>query len=359
MKTHRTDGSKEARLIFGRVRIGEGHRCAVIAEAACEHKGSLREAKRLALAAKKAGADIVKFQLHLPQVEMVPDSVHFWAGSMDEVLAQVNLPVAAHRKLIQYCRRIGIEYLCTAFCPAGIDVLDGLGVRAFKLGSGELTNLPMIRKVARISAQRGAPVLVSTGMSTLEEIAETVSVLREERARFALLNCTSAYPPDYSTINLNLIPRLRDLFGVPVGHSDHTPDAVTAYAAVAVGAKIVEKHFTLSRDRKGPDHMVSLEPDEFRAMVEGIRRVEAALGWEKQVHAREVPVRGWAHHSVVTSRGVRKGEALTLENLIPKRPGSGIPAKYLDAQRYPKVVLGRRARRDLGKDTILRWSDLL
>ncbi len=339
-------------LRIGRIHIADDGPCAVIVEAACEHKGSLKAAKRLAQAAKASGADIVKFQLHLPEIEMVPRSIRFWAGSMDEVLERVNLSIDAHRQLMRYCETIGIQYLCTAFCAAGIDVLEQLGVKAFKIGSGEMTNLPMIRHVARISRRRRKPVLVSTGMSTMEEITETVAVLKDQGARFMLMNCTSAYPPRYKDINLGLIPILRKRFGVLVGHSDHTPNGDTALAAVTMGAKAIEKHFTLDRSLNGPDHHVSLEPRELRQMIQGIRHVEAALGSAKRVHPDEAPIRRWAHHSVVSADRIPSGTVLSAEMLTVKRPGWGIPAKYLER------LSGRVAKRYIAVNTVLRWDDV-
>lgn len=335
-------------ISFGRITIRESRPAVIIAEAACEHNGNLALAKRLVELAKESGADIVKFQLHLPEVEMVPGSIRFWAGSMDEVLAQVNLPPEAHVDLIQYCGEVGIQYLCTPFCAEAADVLGGLGVEAFKTGSGELTNIPMLRHIAR----KGKPMIVSTGMATIEEIGETVTVLKEEKATFMLTHCTSAYPPRYDQINLRFIPRLRELFGVMVGYSDHAPDIWAALGAVAMGARVIEKHFTLDRALKGPDYHVSLEPSEFRALVKAIRNLEAALGSEKKVHPEEEIVRNWAHHSVVSLHDIPAGTAITPEMVGVKRPGWGIPAKHLEE------FYGRIARRDIPANTLLAWQDV-
>lgn len=334
-------------LTIGRVTIGEKAPVVTIAEAACEHLGSLAVAKRMVEAAVDAGADIIKFQLHLPE-EMIPGTIQFWGGSMDEILAHYNLSVDEHRELIAYCNEAGIQYLCTPFSAAAADVLDDLGVPAFKTGSGEMTNLPMLRHIA----QKGKPMLVSTGMATVEEIGATVAALRAGGATFMLMHCTSAYPPRYETINLRFIPRLREIAGTLVGHSDHTPDIWTALGAVAMGARVIEKHFTLSRALKGPDHPVSLEPPEFARMVEAIRKLEAALGEDKQVHPEEAAVRAWAHHSVVTVRPIRKGATITAAMLGVKRPGWGIPAAELE------TLPGATARRDLPADTILQWDDV-
>lgn len=334
---------------------------AVIAEIADSHNGSIETAKKLVDAAKAAGADIAKFQIHLPDIEMVPGSIHMWDGALYDILRRNLFTPVMHREMMDYCERAGIEYLCTPFCPTAVDVLEDMKVKAFKTGSGELGNLPHHRKIARISARTGKPVFVSTGMSTWEEIRDTVRVYKEEGAHenLALMNCTSEYPPnDYSHANLGLIKRLEEEFGVWAGQSDHTMDNYTAYAAVALGAKIVEKHLTLSRNQKGPDHFISLEPHMFKDLVDGIRKIEVALGSEKVISKEEQVVRDWAFHSAISACDIRTGDTLSIENLIPKRPGSGISAKYLDPM-FSQALFGRRARRDLPKDTILQWSDVI
>lgn len=332
---------------IGSVLAGEGHPTVVIAEAACEHLGRLDVAFRMIEAAKEAGADVIKFQLHLPE-EMIAGSIRFWGGSMDEVLERWNLGIEEQAQLLERCREVGIQYLCTPFSAAAARQLDAIGAEAFKTGSGELTNLPMLREIARL----GKPMIVSTGMATLEEIDETVACLREEGAEFALTNCTSAYPPRYEDVNLGLIAVLRERYEVVVGHSDHTPDAATAIGAAALGAAIIEKHFTLDRDTGGPDRHVSLEPAELAAMVDAIRKVEAALGAEKVVHPDEEEVRRWAHHSVASVRPIAAGATITADDVAVKRPGWGIPAKHLER------VIGAAAARDIPADTPLRWEDL-
>jgi N-acetylneuraminate synthase len=189
-------------------------------------------------------------------------------------------------------------------------------------------------------------------MSTMAEIAETVAVLKSEGARFMLMNCTSAYPPMYEEINLGLIPLLRKRFNVLVGHSDHTPSSETALAAVAMGATVIEKHLTLDHALKGPDHHVSLEPRELRVMVEGIRHIEAALGSEKRVHPDEELVRRWAHHSVVSVCDIPAGSVLVPAMVGVKRPGWGIPAKYLEG------LYGRVVKRDIPVHSVLHWEDV-
>lgn len=332
----------------------------IIAEIADSHNGSIETAKKLVDAAKEAGADVAKFQIHLPDIEMVPGKVHMWDGDLYEILKRNLFTPEMHKEMMGYCEEIGIEYLCTPFCPSAVDILNDLGVKAFKTGSGEITSLPHHRKIAKISAKTGRSAIVSTGMCTMEEIADTVKVYEEEGAKenLVLMNCTSEYPPnDYSHANLGLIKRLRDEFGVIVGQSDHTMDNYTSFAAVALGAKVIEKHFTLSRKQRGPDHFIALESAMFKNLVDGIRKIEVALGYKKTISKEEQVVRDWAFHSVVASRDIRKGEILSLENLIPKRPGSGIEAKFLD-KNFSDKLLGKRAKRALVLNTILKWFDI-
>jgi sialic acid synthase SpsE len=341
------DRTMSDELRLGRVVIADGRPVVTIAEAACEHLGSLEVAKRMVEAAKGAGADIIKFQLHLTD-EMIPGSIQFWGGSMDDVLARYNLSVDDHRELIHYCDKVGIQYLCTPFCARAADLLNELGVAAFKTGSGELTNLPMLRHIARL----GKPMIVSTGMATFEEIGAAVDALNEMQAHFILTHCTSAYPPRYEEINLRVITRLRERFGILVGHSDHTPDIWTALAAAVIGACVIEKHFTLDRSLRGPDYSVSLEPQEFAEMVGALRKIEAALGAEKRIHANEQPVRKWAHHSVVSVCDIPAGAVLTPHMLGVKRPGRGVPARYLED------FYGRVAARAIRPNTLISWPDV-
>jgi N-acetylneuraminate synthase len=334
-------------IALGKVTVGSPHRVVVIAEAACEHLGDVEIAMRMVDEAKRAGADIIKFQLHLAE-EMIPGSIQFWGGSMDEVLAKYNLDADAQASLMRYCDDVGIQYLCTPFSAGAARILDGLGVVGFKTGSGELTNIPMQREIART----GKPVIVSTGMATEEEIDETVAVLRDENATFMLTHCTSAYPPEYEEINLGYIPRLAARHDVLVGYSDHTPEAWTALGAVALGAPLIEKHFTLDKALRGPDWHVSLEPSAFGDMIDGIRKLERALGHEKRVHADEQVVRDWAHHSVTSLRDIPEGTLIEADAVAVRRPGTGIPAKHLDE------VVGRVAGRAISRDSPLQWTDL-
>ena len=239
---------KKRKIRFGAVSINESLPTVIIAEIADSHNGSVEQAKALIDAAKEAGADVVKFQLHLPDIEMVPGKIQMWDGDLYKILNRNLFTPDMHKEVMDHCVEVGIEYLCTPFCPKAVDVLDNMGVKVFKTGSGEIANLPMHRKLAKISAKKGKPVIVSTGMCTWKEIADTVSVYEEEDAKknLVLMNCTSEYPQnDYSNANLGIVSRLAEEFGVWTGQSDHTMDNYTAYAAVVMGAKVIEKHIIL------------------------------------------------------------------------------------------------------------------
>ncbi|MHB8643761.1 MAG: N-acetylneuraminate synthase family protein [Gaiellaceae bacterium] len=334
-------------IALGRVTVSSDGPVVIIAEAACEHLGDLDRAMRMVDAAKAAGVDVIKFQLHLPD-EMIPGSVRFWGGSMDDVIAQYELGPERHESLMHYCEDVGIQYLCTPFSTAAAEILDRLGVIGFKTGSGELTNLPMQRAIARL----GKPMIVSTGMATEGEVDETVAVLRDEHANFMLTHCTSAYPPAYDEINLRYLPTMMERYDLLVGLSDHTPELWTALGAVALGAPLIEKHFTLDKALRGPDWHVSLEPDELTRLVDAVRKLEAALGSEKRVHPDEQAVREWAHHSVAAVRAIARGERIGADSVTVKRPGTGIPAKHLEE------VVGRVAAREIPTDRPLVWEDL-
>ncbi len=345
---------------LGNISIGSDAPTAIIVEIADSHNGDMQTAKRMVDEAKKAGAHVAKFQLHLPDVEMVPGSIQMWDGPLYDILKKNLFTPEMHREIKDYCEQVGIQYLCTPFCPAAIDVLEDIGVAGYKVGSGELTHLPMHRKLATIAKSSGKTIIVSTGMSTFEEIAETVSIYEEVGAKdhLVLMYCVSEYPPkDYSHINLGMIEKMKSTFDVPVGLSDHTIDNFTAYAATALGAACVEKHFTLSRDQSGPDHFISLEPADLVDLVEGVSKIEASLGCKKEISAEEQTVRDWAHHSVVTSKQITQGDEFTLDNVEPRRPGTGIPAKYLD-ERYSGSFLGKKASKDMQVSTIVQWSDV-
>lgn len=332
-------------------KIGDGFKTFIIAEGCDNHMGDLEVAKEMCRQAKLAGADCIKFQHHLPDEEMlkeVPMSSNFEIPLYD-FLKLHALTLDQHMELMNYCKEIGILYLCTPFSLKAAYELDKIGVSAFKIGSGEMTDIPTIKAIAKL----GKPMIVSTGMSTLEEIERTYEVLVESGVEFAFTNCLSEYPPKYEDVNLNVIGKMKEKFPKAViGHSDHTPDLYTCYAAVALGAKIIEKHVILNKQTPGPDQSVSIDFEELYRLVDGIRKIELSLGDQKVVHTNEKDIREWAFRSIVSLRKIKKGEIITQDMIWSKRPGTGIPSHRMDE------VIGKKAIKDIEENTLLKWEDL-
>ncbi len=330
----------------------------IIAEAGVNHNGDLDLAFQLADVAKASGADAVKFQtfqallLATPSAGKAAYQERTVSGDESQLamLSRLELNANAHRLLIEHCRRIGIQFLSSPFDTASVDLLDSLGVPLYKIPSGEITNFPYLRHVGR----KKRPVILSTGMSTLGDVEEAIETLREAGAGdLTLLHCVTEYPAPYSEINLRAMLTLKASFGFPVGYSDHTPGIDIAIAAAALGAEVIEKHFTLNRASPGPDHAASLEPDELRQMVVSIRHVEVALGNGIKTPAPcEIPNRSVARKSVVAAHPLAQGHRITAEDLTLKRPGNGLAPKFLSA------LIGRTLRKDVARDDLLDWSHL-
>lgn len=347
----------------------------LIAEAGVNHDGSLARALDLVDAAAAAGADVVKFQTFRADelASAGAASARYQrattgAESQREMLRALELDVAAHERLVERCREKGIEFMSTPFDPASLALVARLGARRLKVPSGELTNPLLLEAVAAT----GLPVIVSTGMSTLGEIEEALGTLastwlrgagrslspaealRDEAgwaavaSRVTLLHCTTEYPAPLDEVNLRAMQTMAAAFGLPVGYSDHTQGIAIPIAAAALGAVVIEKHFTLDRRLPGPDHAASLEPGELTEMVAGIRAVGRALGSGRKVPSpSEIPNLSVARRSLVAARAVRAGEPFSSDNLAVKRPGSGIPAA-----RYHEWI-GRRAARDYQPDELI------
>lgn len=331
--------------------IGPDQPCFVIAEGCDNHLGDLTVAKEMVRQAKACGVDAIKFQHHLPDEEMLRDGVPM-SGNFNmplyEFLQRYALTLDQHYELFQYCKTLGITYLCTPFSLKAARELSEMGLGAFKIGSGELTDLPTLKAIAAF----GKPMILSTGMAEWSEIDETVKTLLPINDQIMLMNCVSEYPAKHADVNLSVIPEMSRRYDVTVGHSDHTPDIYTSIGAVAVGAKLIEKHFILDRRQPGPDQSVSIEPYEFYELVKGVRRVEEALGGTKTVHELEKPIRSWAHRSVVSLRSIPKGSKITPDMVWTKRPGTGIPAKHLDE------IISRTAACDIPANHLIRWEEL-
>ena len=324
--------------------IGLNEPCFIIAEACDNHMGRMDYAYKMIDIAILCGADAIKFQHHLPDEEMlkdVPMSANF-KEPLYEILKKFSLSLEQHKELKKYCDSKNIIYMCTPFSKKAADEIEDL-VDLFKIGSGELTDHPTLIEIAK----KGKPMILSTGMSNVEEIEETLNILRKFNENIMILNCTSEYPPNYKDINVKLIPKLKEKFGIIVGHSDHTPDNYSCFAAVSCGAKIVEKHIILNKLHPGPDQNVSIDPMGLQDLVEGIRKIEQSLGENKTIHDLEKPIKDWARRSIVTIKDIKEGDTFTLDNLWTKRPGTGIPAKKLFD------ILGKKCKKDIGKDKLL------
>lgn len=335
----------------------------IIAEAGVNHNGSLDMARRMVLAAKEAGADYVKFQTAVPELvisEIAPQAEYQKENtgrveSQLDMCRRIHLPLEAYAELKDLCEKTGIGFMSTPFDPVSVDALASLGQDWFKIPSGEITNLPYLRQVA----SKGIPVILSTGMSTLKEVEDAVLILTGEhpdypsesrltRDDIIVLHCTTQYPAPLGEVNLKAMQTMGERLGVRTGFSDHTPGTEVAVAAAALGAQVIEKHFTLSRQLEGPDHKASLETLELADMIRQIRNVEAALGdGEKRVAPSERPNIEVARKSIVAARDIKKGEILTEENLAVKRPGNGLSPMKWDK------ILGCPADRDYLRDTLI------
>lgn len=328
----------------------------IIAEAGVNHNGSLTMAKKLIEVAAEAGVDYVKFQSfkaenlvtkNAKQAEYQQRNIGDGNNSQYNMLKKLELSHEQHVELLTYCCEKGVKFLSTAFDFESIDYLASLNLDFWKIPSGEVTNYPYLVKVARI----GLPVIMSTGMCEMDEIQSALDVLTAnglQKEQISLLHCNTEYPTPMYNVNLSAMNEMRSQFGVSVGYSDHTLGIEVPVAAVAMGAEIIEKHFTLDRSLHGPDHKASLEPDELKAMVTAIRNIEQAIGTgHKSVSASEDKNKAVARKSIVAARDIKKGELFTEENLTVKRPGNGIsPMKWLE-------VLGTTATKDYQEEDLI------
>jgi N-acetylneuraminate synthase len=340
--------------IAGR-RIGEGYPCYIIAEMSGNHGQSFDQAIRIIKAAKDAGADAVKLQTYTPETLTIDcDNPHFrikgtlWDGRvLYDLYSEAFTPWEWQPSLKEIARGLGLELFSTPFDASAVDFLEEIGVSAYKIASFENCDFGLLRKVA--AARK--PIIASTGMATLAEIEELVRVIRDGGGNdLALLKCTSAYPAPYDEMNLRTIPHLAQAFGVPVGLSDHTLGGVVPVAAATLGACIIEKHLTLSRSLPGPDSAFSLEPQEFKAMVEGVRIAERALGRvDYGLSAAEIKSRAF-RRSLFVVENILAGESFTQKNVRSIRPSYGLHTRHLEE------VLGRTALRDIERGTPLAWE---
>ncbi|HKW49353.1 MAG TPA: N-acetylneuraminate synthase family protein [Gemmatimonadaceae bacterium] len=340
-------------LKIGGRTVGPDHPPLVIAEIGINHEGSLEKALQMIDDAHSAGCECVKFQSHVIEDEMIPNNVV--PGNADEsiwqIMSRCALTEAEERETKEYAEQKGLLYLSTPFSRAAANRLERLGVSAYKIGSGECNNYPLIKHVAGF----GKPVILSTGMNDLASIEPAVSILRSAKVPFALLHCTSMYPTPYTKVRLGGINDLHRAFPDAVlGLSDHSLGAYTCFAAVTFGASILEKHFTSRKDWPGPDVSISLDPRELHELVEGSRAVFQALGGDKSILPEEQPTIDFAYACVVSIRDISEGEELTAENIWVKRPGTGeIKAKHFED------LVGRRSRSAIPANQQLAWADVV
>lgn len=327
----------------------------IIAEAGVNHNASMEMARRMVVEAARAGADYVKFQTAVPElvISSIAPKAEYQKETTGEEQSQlemckaIHLPLNAYAELADLCRREGIGFMSTPFDLVSIDTLASLEMDFWKIPSGEITNLPYLRKIAKI----GGRVILSTGMSTLDEVSAAVDILVDggvKRDDIYLLHCTTQYPTPYNDVNLLAMNTLSSLNVGGVGYSDHTLGIEVPIAAAALGAKVIEKHFTLDKSLPGPDHRASLDPAELTAMVKAVRHIEESLGsGEKRVAESERPNIEVARKSIVAARPIAKGEIFTEENITVKRPGNGISPMQWDA------VIGQTAKRDFPYDSLI------
>ncbi len=325
----------------------------IIAEAGVNHNGSIRQAEQLVDKAVEAGADAVKFQAFKAEelaCHYAPKADYQVRNTLEndsqfDMLKQLELDGQGHRHLIDYCNQKKIRFLSSPFGFSSIKLLDSLNLRTFKIPSGEITNLPYLENIGRL----GKKLILSTGMANLKEIRSAIDILTDAgtpKKNLSLLHCCTQYPAPFGDVNLLAIPAMINSFpGIRVGYSDHTLGIEAAIAAVALGARIIEKHFTLDRTLDGPDHIASIEPDEFKRMVLGIRNIEKALGdGVKEPKPAESENINIVRKSIVAARTIKAGEIFTASNLTVKRPGNGLSPMHWH------TVIGKKAEKDFLED---------
>lgn len=329
----------------------------IIAEAGVNHNGSIELAKKLVEKAKEAGVDYIKFQTFkasklvtkaAKQAEYQQKNIGKEGDSQYQMLKKLELSPEEHEILIDYCRQLGIKFFSTAFDFDSIDYLHSLNLGLWKIPSGEVTNYPFLKRIAAYNE----PTILSTGMCDMEDVRAAVNALYKNglsKENLILLHCNTEYPTPFEDVNLKAMDALRQEFGVEIGYSDHTKGIEVPIAAVALGATVIEKHFTLDRNMEGPDHKASLEPDELKAMVSAIRNIEKAVGGDGTKHVSESEKKNIAiaRKSIVAACDIKAGEVFSEQNLTVKRPGKGVsPMRW-------EEVIGTKAKRDFSEDELI------
>lgn len=340
-------------ITIGKRKIGPDFTPFVIAEIGINHEGSFKKAIRMVNDAKAAGCECVKFQSHVIDDEMTGQAKKVIPGhtkeSIYEIIERCALTEKEEIDLKKYVEKLGMIYLCTPFSRAAADRLEKMGVIGYKIGSGECNNYPLIDHIAGF----GKPILLSTGMNDIPSIKIAVKTIKKHNTSFGLFHCTSLYPTPYEKVRLGGIAELMKNFpGVPVGLSDHSVGNYASFAAAALGASIIEKHFTSSKKWPGPDIAVSIDPVELKDLIIGVDAIHRSLGGKKEILKEEKPTIDFAYSCVVSIADIKKGDIFTKENIWVKRPGTG-QIKAVDFNR----VLGKTALRDIKNDTQIKWSD--
>lgn len=349
------------KIKIGKRDIGIGEPIYIIAEAGVNHNGSLERAKELIVKAAEAGATAIKFQTYKAEKLVTKTAPRFWDwegeekpdGTQYESYSKLDkLPEDTYPKIIETCKKNNIEFLSTPFDDESADFLENLGIKAFKIASCDITNLPFLKHIAK----KGLPVILSTGTSTIGEIEEALDVIRgQSNENIILLHCILSYPTKDEDANLKMMQTMQQVFNnVPVGLSDHSIGLAIPVAAAALGACVIEKHYTVDKSLLlSADHWLSVDPKELKTMVDYIRTVEVALGSPvKQPIKAEEQTLKYARRSIVAKQDIPSGTMITEDMLIMKRPGTGIPPKNVD------MFIGKVARRDIKEDTLLRPEDV-
>lgn len=339
-------------ITIGGRKISGREKPLVIAEVGINHEGDFKKAIKMIDDAKSAGCECVKFQSHVIEDEMIPNKVIPGNAkeSIWDIMDRCKLSEDEEVKLKKYTQKKGMIFLSTPFSRAAADRLEKMGVSAYKIGSGECNNYPLIEHIAKFRK----PVIVSTGMNNLKSISVAVNIFEKYKIPYALLHCTSVYPTPYKNVRLGALKELKDNFpGAVIGLSDHSVGIYTALASVAIGASIVEKHFTSNRSWPGPDIPISITPVELKELISGAEAIHEALGGGKTILKEEQSTIDFAYACVVSIRDIKKGEIISEKNIWVKRPGTGeIKAKYFTK------ILGKIARKKIVANTQIKWSDL-
>lgn len=338
-------------ITIGTRKVGPDYKPLVIAEIGINHEGDINKAIKMIDDCYAAGAEVVKFQCHVIEDEMIPQAGQVIPGnakeSILEIMSRCALSLDEEIKLKEYVESKGMIYLSTPFSRAAADRLEALGVKAYKIGSGECNNYPLIEHIASF----GKPIILSTGMNNIQSVRQAVNILENYNIQFALLHCVSIYPTPYEKVCLGAIEDLKKEFpNAVIGLSDHSFGNYTCFGAVPYGASILEKHFTSDKHWPGPDIPISIDPSELKELIVGTEAIWKALGGKKEVLPEEQPTIDFAYACVVSTTSIKAGEYFTKDNLWVKRPGTG----EIKAVDY-KNVLGKRAKYDIGEHTQIKW----